>query len=228
MNKTPFAPLLAALLAAATGSALAQSQTVYFGGGYININSSSGPLQGPPGTTPPNARLDVDDARTVIFGYQRYFNDQWGIDLAMGIPPKHKVYGEGALERFGHISSSKQMAPTLFANYRFGTAGDKLRPFVGVGINYTRFIDSKSTAAGDTASGGKTDLDLSDSWGLAAQAGVSYAITPTWSLNATVATARVKSDLTATTTTARGATIVRRTTIDFNPTAFTLTAGYSF
>lgn len=219
--------LLAAALCSLAGTAAhAQSQNVYIGGAYISINSKADPLEGP--ETPPDARLDVDDAKTIIFGYQRYFTDHWGIDVALGIPPKHKVYGRGDLEGFGQISSSKQVAPTVFANYRFGNAGDKLRPFVGIGINYTRFTDTKSTTAGDWASGGSTQLKLSDSWGLAAQIGASYALTDKWSLNATVAAAKVKSDLKATTTTADGDTVVRRTTIDFRPVVFTMSVGYSF
>ena len=221
---------LSALAAAAALCCLAtavhaQSQSVYVGGGYIKISSKADPLEGP--STPPDARLDVDDAKTIIFGYQRYFTDNWGIDVALGIPPKHKVYGRGDLEGFGQISSSKQVAPTVFANYRFGQPGDKLRPFVGIGINYTRFTDTKSTTAGNWASGGETKLKLSDSWGLAAQAGVSYALTDKWSLCATVAAAKVESDLKATTTTNNG-TIVRRTTIDFRPVVFTMSMGYSF
>jgi outer membrane protein len=227
MKKTLPALLAAtALCGLGATAAHAQSQMVYIGGAYININSKADALEGP--DTPPDARLDVDDAKTLIFGYQRYFDDHWGIDLALGIPPKHKVHGRGSLEGFGQISSSKQVAPTLFANYRFGNAGDKLRPFVGIGINYTRFTDTKSTTAGDWASGGPTKLKLSDSWGLAAQVGASYALTDQWSLNATVAAAKVKSDLKATTTTADGDTVVRRTTIDFRPVVFTMSLGYSF
>ena len=225
MKQTLSALAAAAALCCLAHTAHAQSQSVYIGGGYIQINSKADPLEGP--STPPDARLDVDDAKTIIFGYQRYFTDNWGIDVALGIPPKHKVYGRGDLEGFGQISSSKQVAPTVFANYRFGQAGDKLRPFVGIGINYTRFTDTKSTTAGDWASGGETKLKLSDSWGLAAQAGVSYALTDKWSLCATVAAAKVKSDLKATTTTNSG-TVVRRTTIDFRPVVFTMSVGYSF
>ncbi|HWP18506.1 MAG TPA: OmpW family outer membrane protein [Burkholderiaceae bacterium] len=229
MSKQPIRllALAAALLAAAPGTQ-AQDQSVYIGGALIRIDSKAPPLAGPPGSTPPDARLDVDDARTLIFGYQRYFNDHWGLDLALGIPPKHKVYGRGALEGFGQIASSKQVAPTLFVNYRFGHAGDRLRPFVGLGVNYTHFTDTRSTTAGDWASGGPTKLKLKDSWGWAAQAGASYALTDRWTLNATVAVADVESDLTATTTTPGGGTIVRRTKIDFNPVVFTMSVGWRF
>ncbi|MEW6099531.1 MAG: OmpW family outer membrane protein [Pseudomonadota bacterium] len=226
--RASLAAVLAALGATAAPSAVAQEQSFYIGGAYIAIDSKADPLAGPPGSTPPNSRLDVDDARTLVFGYQRYFNDHWGVDVALGIPPKHKVYGKGALEGFGQISSSKQVAPTVFVNYRFGDRTDRLRPFVGVGVNYTRFIDTRSTTAGIWASGGPTRIKLSDSWGWAVQAGASYALTSRWSLNATVAAADVKSDLTATTTEPGGTTTVRRTTIDFNPVVFTLTLGWKF
>jgi outer membrane protein W len=53
--------------------------------------------------------------------------------------------------------------------------------------------------------------------------GVSYKLTPAWSLNASYSMARVKSDLEANTSGA-----VRKTTIDFKPSTWVLSAGYSF
>ncbi|PPE71042.1 outer membrane beta-barrel protein [Caldimonas thermodepolymerans] len=217
--------LAAAVLGLASTAALAQSQSVYIGGGFLEIHSKADPLRGP--ATPDDARLDVGDARTIVFGYQRYFTDNWGMDLVLGIPPKHKVYGRGALEGFGQIASSKQLAPTVFATYRFGQAGDRFRPFVGLGINYTHFTDTRSTTGGNWASGGPTRLKLSDSIGPAAQVGASYMLDERWSINASVVAAKVKSDLKATTDTPQGR-VVRRTEIDFRPLVFTVTVGYHF
>jgi outer membrane protein len=217
-----------ALLATGAGGALAQDQSIYFGGGYIDLHSTSKPLSGPPGSTPPDARVKVEDAGTIIIGYNRYFTDNWGIDLVLGIPPEHKVKGAGSLEPFGQLSKSKQVAPTIFANYRFGKAGDALRPFVGVGINYTHFTNTESTTAGNWASGGPTKIEMDDSWGLAAQAGLSYALTGNWTLNVSVAAAKVESDTTATTTLPGGGTVKRTTTIDFNPVVYIASVGYKF
>ena len=218
-----------ALLTTSAGAALAQDQSFYIGGAYIDLHSTSTPLVGgPPGATPPDARLVVEDASTIVFGYNRYFTDNWGIDLVLGFPPKHKVKGQGSLEGFGQISSSKQVAPTLFANYRFGNAGDRLRPYLGVGINYTHFSDVKSTTAGNWASGGPTSIEMDDSWGLAAQAGVSYALMGNWTLNASVAAAKVKSETTATSTMPGGAQVARTTTINFNPVVYIVSVGYKF
>lgn len=219
--------LVTTLCLAAFGAAQAQEQTVYLGGAYIKVDSQSPALKGGAPLPPPGANIDVDDARTIVFGYKRYFTDHWGVDFALGIPPRHKVYGKDFLKPFGQVASVKQVAPTVFVNYRFGDAGDRLRPFVGVGINYTHFTGGRSTASGEAASGGPTTIKLKDSVGLAAQVGVSYALTKEWSLNASLAMAKVKADQKATTTTREGP-IVRTTTIDFNPKVFCVTVGYSF
>ena len=84
-----------------------------------------------------------------------------GIAQAQGLPAGPKVT----------ISAVTQVAPTLFATYKFLDKNSTLRPFVGVGINYTRFRPADSTAAGNTLNGGPTSLNLEDSIGLAMHAG---------------------------------------------------------
>ena len=96
MKQTLSALAAAAALCCLAHTAHAQSQSVYIGGAYIQINSKADPLEGP--STPPDARLDVDDAKTIIFGYQRYFTDNWGIDIALGIK------GDGGLALFDRSS----------------------------------------------------------------------------------------------------------------------------
>jgi outer membrane protein len=68
-----------------------------------------------------------------------------------------------------------------------------------LGINYTNFDKRTSTAAGNALNGGPTHISMSDSWGLAAQVGLSYRIDERWSIQGALMTARVKSRLTATT-----------------------------
>jgi outer membrane protein len=216
--------LAAGALAALAGGAAAQSHSFYIGGIYIDVHSKAPPLSNSP---VPNAEVEVDDSSTVGIGYVYRFDPAWSVEGALGIPPKHKTYGRGFLEPFGQISSMKQIAPTVFVNYHFEPMAGKWQPFVGAGINYTHFIEGHSTASGDAASGGPTTIKLKDSWGPAAHVGMTYAIDKQWSLVGTIAAAKVKSDVTATTTTATG-TVVRTTTIDFRPVAYTLSVGYSF
>jgi outer membrane protein len=224
---------LALIAAGAAAPVAAQTHNFFFGGAYIDVHSKAPPLESNPPTLPPGieAGVKVDDAKTVLFGYAYRFGDNWSnwsIEAVLGIPPEHKTYGTDFIEPFGQVSSMKQVAPTLFFNYHFGEiGGSRIEPFVGLGINYTKFIDGKSTASGNAASGGPTKIELSDSWGLAAHAGLTYKIDQNWSVIGAIAYADVKSDVTATTTTNAGP-VVRTTTIDFRPVVYTLTLGYSF
>lgn len=203
----------------------AQQNTIKIGVAHVDIHSKSDNLSsnGPAFLTPQPAGLAVGDATTLLVSYIRKLNDHWDLDLEAGLPPTHDTNGAGTLAPFGVISKVKQAGPTLFVNYNFGAAQSKFRPFVGLGINYTHFYDAESTSSGNLASGGPTKLELSDSWGPAAQLGASYKLADNWSVIGTIAVAKVKSDLTATT-----GSIRRTTTIDFRPVVYTLAVGYSF
>ena len=221
MNK--FAGLLA--LCAVSGAAAAQDYTVGVGVAHIKINSKSPELSsnGPAFLTPSPSGLDVGDATTLLITVKRKINDNWEAELAVGVPPNHKVHGTGRLAPYGVVSEVKQAAPTLLLNYKFGAPDSALRPFVGVGVNYTRFYDATSSETGNLASGGPTKIVLSKSTGLAAQAGLNYKFDNTWSLCVSVFRADVESDLTATT-----GSIERKTHIKFNPTVLGVAVGYSF
>jgi outer membrane protein len=212
-------------LALASSSALAYDNTMRLGYGYISVSSkaSNFTTNGPAFLTPQPASFDVGDASTVIASFSRRLNEKWDLEFAGGLPPKHEVKGTGTLEEFGVISNVKQLAPTVFANYKFGAEGSKFRPFFGLGVNYTTFIGRQSTESGNLASGGPTRIDLKSSVGLAGQVGVSYQYKDRWTVVANIATARVTSDLTATT-----GNIQRKSSINFRPVLFALTTGYSF
>lgn len=123
------------------------------------------------------------------------------------------------------ISTVRQWAPTVFFNYKFLDAGSAFRPFVGLGINVTRF-KARTTAAGDTlyADGAKPEISLSDSIGPAIQVGASYKLDQNWSVNASVATAKVDNKLTIVTKSG----LRQESAFRFNPTVISATVGYSF
>ncbi|MGA0612267.1 OmpW/AlkL family protein [Caldimonas sp. KR1-144] len=224
------AAALALIAAGAVAPAAAQTHTFSLGGAYIDLHSKAPPLSSNPPTLPTGfeAGVKVDDASTVIFGYIYRVNERWSLEAALGIPPEHKTYGTDFIEPFGQVSSMKQVAPTVFVNWHFEPIGNSgVEPFVGLGLNYTKFIDGRSTPSGNAASGGPTKIKLSSSWGLAAHAGLAYKLDQNWSILGTIAYADVESDVTATTTTGTGQ-VVRRTTIDFRPVVYTLCIGYSF
>ena len=232
--------LTASVLAlACLGSGAASAQTEWLAGttvrmGYTHVapNSSATEATGPLLPGPPSGvSLKVDNQSTLFFSLARDIDPNVEVELALGLPPTHDIRAQLSPALPAHIQNLngaviakvRQIAPTLFVNYKFGEASSAFRPFVGVGVNYTNFDKRESTALGNQLNGGPTDIRLTDSWGLAAQAGLSYRLSDKWSLNAAVATARVKTHLTATT-----AGLARKIDIRYRPTVFTLSAGYVF
>ena len=150
-------------------------------------------------------------------------------ELAFGYPPLTKTEGRGpatlgSVPYNGQtISTARWFSPTLLFEYVFGDTGSRLRPYVGVGVNYTRFFARQSTAAGDAASGGPTSISLPAAVGPSATAGLSYEITDRWHVYASYSVAQVNTKLTADT-----AGILRTSEVHFWPNALVLSAGYSF
>jgi len=206
---------LAVALAATFGAGIASAadNTLKFGVTEYTTHSKTNGLTGV--GVPPGADAETGNATTVIFVYERLLNPNVGVELVLGIPPKIKAKASGTVAFLGDdILSAHNLAPTLLVNYHFGQPGDKFRPYVGGGINYTKFTGIKSRLA--------PDVQMSDSTGWAVQAGVDYALDKQWGLFASVAALKVKSKLVASGTT------VLQTTIDFRPIVYSFGASYSF
>ncbi len=233
MNKAFIsASVVAALALAASGEALAQSLTLKLGVANVDPRSSASAVSGP--FTPADTlSLKVQSQSTLFFSAAIPVNDQWEAELALGVPPKHDVSmvvlnpaalpaSVAALD--GALAAKvRQVAPTLFANYRFGDSNSQVRPFVGFGVNYTRFDKTESTSVNDAVNGGPTTIKLTDSLGPAAQLGVSAKLGGPWSITGVWSTARVKTKVTTNTL-----GIERTADIVFHPSVFTVALGYSF
>ncbi|WP_437217044.1 outer membrane protein OmpW [Pectobacterium sp. LFLA-215] len=116
--------------------------------------------------------------------------DNIGVELLAATPFSHKV----GLQSVGTIAEVKHLPPSLVAQYYFGEAQDKLRPYLGVGLNYTMFFDEKFNDTGKNA--GLSDLSLKNSWGLAAQAGLDYNLDKNWLVNMSVWWMDIDTDVT--------------------------------
>lgn len=211
---TPTIRSLSLLLAATalSGNALAQLNTAKAGVIYYQTHAQTTGITGI--GVPPGADAEVGNATTLLLTYERLLTPNVGVELELGWPPTITAYGAGSVAFLGEVLSAKNVAPALFVNYHFGQPGDPWRPFVGLGINYTRFADVKTPYG--------WDVSLSDSWGLSAAAGVDYAIDKQWGLFASIAAVKVKSDLVAV-----GATVLQ-TTIDFRPITYSAGVSYKF
>ncbi|MFP8966164.1 outer membrane protein OmpW [Pokkaliibacter sp. CJK22405] len=143
--------------------------------------------------------------------------DNWGVELVAATPFNHSV----SLNGVGKIASAKHLPPTLLGQYYFGQSDSAIRPYVGLGVNYTFFFDEDFSSTGKSA--GLSDLDMSSSWGLAAEAGVDLKLTDNIYANASVWYMDIDTDVTFN---AGGSRQKIKTEID--PVAFMIGAGYRF
>jgi outer membrane protein len=90
---------------------------------------------------------------------------QVGIELLAATPFKHSIEVNG-----DRIATTKQLPPTISAQYYPMDSASAWQPYVGAGLNMTLFFDEAGAAKGDAAG------PLSDSFGLSISAGLNYDI----------------------------------------------------
>jgi len=153
----------------------------------------------------------ADDSSTLGVTFVYMMSNNLGFEVLAALPFEHDVTVAG----LGKVGSTKQLPPTLSVQYYFNPE-QKFRPYVGAGLNYTVFFNDKL----DAGVGVGTDLELDNSFGLAAQVGFDYDIDEKWFVNADV---RYISIETTATNAALGSS-----DIDLNPTVISVGVGYKF
>ena len=164
-----------ALAVALAGSPLAEVAAAYEAGNWISrvgawsIFPKSGNLNTTLGT------IGVDNGYSPGLNLTYMATPSIGIELIAALPFKHDVTLSST-----KIASTYQLPPTIFVQYHFMPSSN-MRPYAGVGLNYTFFWDEKTTGP---LSG--TSLNLGSSWGTAGELGVDIDIAPKWFINAVV------------------------------------------
>lgn len=199
---------------AAAPTAWAEENVVKFGvSRYTTHSTTDGGVTGV--GVPPGADAETGDATTLLLTYERLITPQLGVELVLGIPPRIKARATGTVAFLGDdVLSARNVSPTAFAVYHLGESGSTWRPYLGAGINFTRFVGIRSRLA--------PNVTMSDSIGWAAQAGIDYAVTRHWGLYASVAALQVKSKVVA------SGVSVLQTTINFRPIVYSVGAAYRF
>jgi len=123
----------------------------------------------------PTGSVGVDDAIVPELDFTYFFTNNIGAELILATSP-HDINGAGAISALGEIADTMALPPTLTLQYHFAP-DQRVRPYVGAGINWTIFYSEDSTASLESALGGPTSVSLDDSFGWAVQAGVDFDIT---------------------------------------------------
>lgn len=151
--------------------------------------------------------IDDDSSLSLLGTY--FVADNIGIELLASLPFEHDWTVGGAVG-----GSVQHLPPTLSVQYFFNNNGP-LVPYVGLGLNYTIFFSEE--AFGDLAG---ANIDLEDSFGIAAQVGADYNFTDQLFMNLDVRYIQIESDVSV-----NGAVIGEA---EINPLVVGLNVGYRF
>jgi outer membrane protein len=162
MKKSTLAVLLLAGLAAQSATAA----DWFVRGGLTNVNpkSNNGVL------ATADASIDSNTQLGLTFGY--HFSPSVAIEVLAATPFKHEVALNGDV-----VAKFKHLPPTFTLQYYFNPEG-KVSPFLGAGLNYTLTFSEEETSLLPPGS----NIDIGNSWGLAAQAGLRFQVSEGWDM----------------------------------------------
>lgn len=210
--------IAAALLAALSSGAQAKQGDFLVRARAIIVapNESTGGVN----PTFPTGRLGVDDSFAPELDFTYFVTNHLGVEL-IAATTKHSATGRAALTGVGKIADTWVLPPTLTLQYHFAPQA-KIRPYVGAGINYTIFYNSRAAKSLEDAIG-STKVGLSDSVGYAFQTGVDVDVTKRVFLNFDVKYINIESRAYLTT----GA-LQNNVRVDLNPVVAGVGVGMRF
>jgi len=190
---------------------------------HVHADDISGPF------TPPGLNVRNPSINTLYIGYMRRLSPHFDAELALGLPPLTRSVAKGPAT-VGSVPYNNQtiatvrwLAPSVLLKYYLFSPDAMFRPYLGVGVNYTKFQSRQVTAAGDAISGGPTSLSLPVSVGPVGTVGIAYHPFDRVVVNLSGSASWVNTRLTTDT-----AGVLRTSHVEFNPRAIVLAVGYQF
>ncbi|WP_374401566.1 OmpW family protein [Niveibacterium sp.] len=133
-----------------------------------------------------------------------FFTPNIALEVVLSVPQTHDIELGGT-----KIGTVKQLPPHFMLQYHHPMGAFK--PYVGLGVNMTRFWDVDLPAG--------IDIERT-SWGASVQAGLDYEISPQWYLNADIKKTWIGTDVKA------GGVVVD--TLNIDPWLIGIGVGYRF
>lgn len=175
---------LAALALATTGlmsaPALAQAEKGDWlvRGRILNLDSANKDSTG--------LNLSVNDKTFVEVDISYFLSPNFALELILALPQEHDVRSGST-----KIGTLKHLPPTLSAQYHFTGLG-AFRPYVGAGVNYTRFSNVEFAPAVVQA---LNPSIKKNSYGFSAQVGFDVVLGGGWVLNLDVKKVQIGTDI---------------------------------
>ncbi len=141
-----------------------------------------------PGVPTLTAEVGDDTQFGIIPMYM--LSEKVGIELLAATPFEHDISLKGKGVNLD-AASTKHLPPTLTVQWYPRGGQEGWQPFLGLGANYTIFFDEETTNGLDgtldaVLGASDVDLDLDNSFGLSAQAGVDIPFAKNWAISLAV------------------------------------------
>jgi len=214
MKKIVLAALVAAAFAPSFAMAEAGDFVVRVRAAHINPNDDSKLNLG----VGAGSKLTVDSNTIPEIDFSYYITKNIAAELILATGTRHDVKIKGVAQVLDeNLGSVNLLPPTLTLQWHFNP-DQMIDPYVGAGLNYTRFMDKKL----HTAQLGGSDIKVDrNSFGAALQAGVDINLKDGWLINADVKYAWIDTDVKL----ANGTKI---DSLDIDPWVFGLGVGKKF
>jgi len=182
MKKTTISKLALGLLAALSFNAIAQDNPWMVRVRATNLNWENG--QSTATIQAGGSGLDVNAKDKTIpeLDISYFFTKNIAAELVLTYPQRVDVRSYST-----SLGTVTALPPTLLAQYHFTQFGP-LKPYVGAGINYTRF-GSRNLGSSNQYSVEKSSV------GYAAQIGADYMLTKNWAINLDLKYLQIETDV---------------------------------
>jgi outer membrane protein len=206
MNKKTISKLALGLLAALSFNAIAQENPWMVRVRATDLNWENG--QSTATINASGLNVNAKDKTIPEVDITYFFNKNIAAELVLSYPQRVEVKaGQASL---GTVTA---LPPTLLAQYHFTQFGP-LKPYVGAGLNYTRFGSRELNNGSTFYSVEKSSI------GYAAQIGADYMLTKNWGINLDVKYIQIKTDVLS--------AGVSAGTLDLSPIATSVGVTYKF
>lgn len=133
--------------------------------------------------TPIGGDTKIDNAIVPEVDFTYFFDKNWAAELIVATTRHNVSHTPTGLD----LGSVGVLPPTLTLQYHFAPEHRHIRPYVGIGVNYTMFYGSDEPAG--------LKVSYKNSFGLALQAGVDFPIDDHWSVNVDVKKIYLNTDV---------------------------------
>jgi outer membrane protein len=196
MKKTLLAVLLAAVFAPSVAMAEQGDWVVRLRAAHINADEDSNLRADNGGGVVLTGDLTVDSNTIPELDISYYVTKNIALELILALGSRHDVNltssavnGVSAPALNENLGEVNALPPTLTVQWHFNP-DQMIDPYVGVGVNYTRFLDKNLRHS----VGGDIDVDR-NSFGLALQAGLDVNLSNGWLINADVKKLWIDTDV---------------------------------